>query len=175
MLAFQAFHLAAYHFANQVPTNTTPLAPHSSTQWVFSRPVADSPYLLSVSDYTITSATCTARFIDCIVDSRNSFGLWHFPHAAESQLACWSLFRQHPDLIPRFALGPGVRFSSTSRWTRGMMRLINATETTTSDNSSCAVKGSLRTRRKGWAGSEQSWLIATADAVALSDVSLGLR
>ena len=48
-----------------------------------------------------------------------------------------------------------------------MMRLINATETTTSDNSSCAVKGSLRTRRKGWAGSEQSWLIATADAVAL--------
>ena len=55
-----------------------------------------------------------------------------------------------------------------------MMRLINATETTTSKHpSACAVKGRLRTRHSGWAGSEQSWLIATADAAALQQRLFG--
>jgi len=55
-----------------------------------------------------------------------------------------------------------------------MMRLINATETTTGKHPSvCAVTGRLRTRHSGWAGSEQSWLIATADAEALQQRLFG--
>lgn len=32
----------------------------------------------------------------CYLNSRNSFSLQHFPHAAEAQLSCFSLFRRYP-------------------------------------------------------------------------------
>lgn len=148
------------------------------SRWRLSQPLASAGYLLSLDDYTIDSPDrrCVPTHVECVIDKENSFAkaLVHFPHAAEAQLACWSLFRQHPALTPRFSLASGIKFGD-SAWTIGLMRLINASVAPRGRKRSadCAVRGRLRRLRTGWTGSEQAWLVGRADATELQNRLFG--
>jgi len=94
--------------------------------WRITRPLAGVPFLLTIKDYTVGVRGphgCEPTYVDCLVDQNNSFSPVHFPHAAEAQFACWSLFRQHPTLHPRFILGRGTQFSSAP-WTEALWALM---------------------------------------------------
>ena len=124
--------------------------------WLVHRPSLGASFLTPsnwTTRYTadVHKPSCLgSSFIDCVVDSSNSFMLHHFPHAAEAQLACWALFRHYYSLTPRFAMADGASLGGGA-WSTGLSRLINATVVNASSATErCRVTSRLRRRASGW-------------------------
>ena len=154
----------SYFYSGHVPAKV-------STPWRIERPLLSTPRLRNLSkDYDPESRSCSpTRFVDCWLSRLNTIVPLQFQHAAEAQLACWSLFRRHPTLTPRIILGNGVHLSS-QRWTIGLQKLM-AYEivSQTESKASCSVNGTPRQRptERWFQGGELLWLADQADAAEL--------
>lgn len=148
----------------------------SQVEWQISRPLSGAAYLLGIESYSILPRNCSPTvYIDCVLTAQNSHHLHHVAHGAESQLECWSLFRQYSTLKPRIVTSWGLRFGNHEyyRALQHLMQyeLVRASQLKSTD---CSIRAYPRSPHLGgWEGEEQTWIVNRTDVGELQRRLMG--
>lgn len=138
------------------------------------------PAFLVKADFEIQQHGCGSgappTAVECVVSKNNSYGLAHFAHAAESVLACFSLFQLFPTLNDtRIVLTEYLHYGFQP-WTRDLLKALRIQlyhdgpptlkyAGIGAAPAGCSWRGGQRTRfGNGFLGSEFAWLGPRAGA-----------
>ena len=88
----------------------------------------EANYSISFRNEIGQSGNCASKSMatetSCVLRPHNTFQLSHFPHAAEAQLACFSLFERFPSKHRTIVLTNNLRFGDGD-FTTGLQRLMH--------------------------------------------------